>query len=585
MPVALPPERPADLAVAARDGFNIPMAGFNTISAALAAWQAAQQRFVVSHDPRELDLAVEAALRAVDLSGDQDAQRAEWQGMAAMTLLVRYEIGGDMADMDKSIELEQTAVSSGAGEPSQRSLWLSTLAVGLAKRFTSAHAEGDLDDALAAAREAVGTVTVTDWAFPQAASDLLVVLMTSFDATEETEELAEAIESGRKSVGPLAPDDPRRPIFHSRLEMALARKEEYLRQVGPAFRQAFAAVTADGAVVPLRELDLVIDDAERILVLLEPPDPLRGAVLAQLADLLSRRFERSTGLADLDESIAADRECLSLLPAEEKEMRGFICERLIGSLRQRYQAANDPVTQRETIAIARSLAADASPGDPVYAYSRMLVAQLVSEIARRGGDRSAVSEAVEAAELAVDSGQLTGTAQANAQYILAGALWARAEHFGSMSDLDAAIAQAESALSVHATAVHLGFLGTLLATRALRAGSDQDLDAAIEHFESAIGAYGYPAGSGEPAPPGLDEDLTNLGLAYLRRYERLGALADLEASVDRGRAAVRLAQHNRFTEAGTLGNLAYALARRHERFGADEDLTECIELLERASQG
>jgi CHAT domain-containing protein/tetratricopeptide (TPR) repeat protein len=560
---------------------QVPAPRHETRAAALEAYQRAQMSFMLSRNPRDLDAAVDAAYQAIDLSADAPEKRAGWQGMAAVALLGRSEAdGNDPGDLDECIKLARVATSSGFGDLAMRVQWLTTLEMALAKRFRIGNDKQDLADAVSVGREALDAVSETDQSFSLAASDLSLVLVAKFDATQDTGALAEAIELGRKAVAHVPAELQIAPLFQARLDEALGKRESYLQVASAQVLLGYNAAASDPQVSPL-DIDRVIDGARATMLLLETQDLRRGLILSELGDLLLRRYQRTGAKEDLDEAIAVDREWITLLPVD-LAFRLMLFDSFRQMLAQRFAAAPDAAARQGVIAIARTVAERISPNDPVYAPSRMQLAQLIAEDARVGGDRSAIAEAVEAAEAAVNSDQLVGVQKAQAMAIFAGALWARAEFLGSVQDLDRAIEQVRSAISLDRTAMNLGFLGSLLATRASLTGSEHDLDAAIESFESAIDAYGYTGAAAESLPAGMPADLCNLGLALLKRYERTGAVADLNSSVERGRQAVQTGGESHFEQIGFLGSLAYSLARRYDRLGDRQDLDEAIELFDRA---
>ena len=123
----------------------------------------------------------------------------------------------------------------------------------------------------------------------------------------------------------------------------------------------------------------------------------------------------------------------------------------------------------------------------------------------------------------------------------------------------------------------LSNLGVALRRRFEWTGALADLEAAIEAGRAAVGA----------APPD-DSDragrLSNLGVALRRRFEWTGALADLEAAIEAGRAAVGAAPLDHPDRAGFLSNWAMTLCTRFERTGVTADLDRAVQGLQAAAE-
>jgi tetratricopeptide (TPR) repeat protein len=76
--------------------------------------------------------------------------------------------------------------------------------------------------------------------------------------------------------------------------------------------------------------------------------------------------------------------------------------------------------------------------------------------------------------------------------------------------------------------------------------------------------------------------LSNLGIALLTRFERTGALADLDNAIQVGQLAVQRTAADHPNHAGGLSNLGNALRARFDRTGAPGDLDGAVVALEQA---
>ncbi|KZP05590.1 hypothetical protein FIBSPDRAFT_1004571, partial [Athelia psychrophila] len=108
-----------------------------------------------------------------------------------------------------------------------------------------------------------------------------------------------------------------------------------------------------------------------------------------------------------------------------------------------------------------------------------------------------------------------------------------------------------------------------------RLGDLVDLENSIVRFEQALAL----TPDGHPDKPSR---LSNLGNGYLRRFERLGDLADVENSIASYQQAVALTPDGHPDKPGRLTNLGGGYARRFERLGDLADVENSIASLEQA---
>ena len=159
---------------------------------------------------------------------------------------------------------------------------------------------------------------------------------------------------------------------------------------------------------------------------------------------------------------------------------------------------------------------------------------------------------------------------ANAQY----------EMTGSTEDLEAAILQAEIAVSTTPEdhpdrAARLSSLGSMLFRRYERIGNMEDLEAAILQTEIAVTAT--PGNH-----PGKAARLSNLGSMLFCQYERTGNIKDLEVAILQAKTALSTTPEDHPDRAARLSNLKSMLFRQYERTGSMEDLEVAISQAKKA---
>ena len=129
----------------------------------------------------------------------------------------------------------------------------------------------------------------------------------------------------------------------------------------------------------------------------------------------------------------------------------------------------------------------------------------------------------------------------------------------------------------HDRVAMLSNLGLALQLRFERVGALADLDEAI--------TVGWGAVQATPADhPDRAGYLSNLGFALRVRFRRVGAQADLDQAITVGREAVQATPADHPDRAGHMSNLSLVLQVRFEQMGTQEDLDEAITLGRAATQ-
>ncbi|ROQ94229.1 tetratricopeptide repeat protein [Streptomyces sp. 2132.2] len=313
------------------------------------------------------------------------------------------------------------------------------------------------------------------------------------------------------------------------------------------------AVNAAGHALPLVEelgrsndpvrLAGAADLWQRIVENVPAGHPHRALHLTALANALRIRWREGGPQADLDTAIDRFEEALSVVP-EEPAHRAMYLYNLGDALGARFQRTG----ATEDVDRAVSLLEEAERGIPEDGPYRALV--------------------------------LTGSGSA---------LRARYESTGALPDLDGAVARYREAVSMPSAfpedpsglVTTLSNLGNVLRLRFERTGAVEDADAAVEAGRRAV----------ETMPdehPGRAPTLSNLGVALRARYVRTGLTADVDGAVDMGRRAVEAAAAGRPDRPGRpdlamcLSNLGGALWTRYQRFGALADLNAAVDRLQEA---
>ncbi|MFK0046406.1 CHAT domain-containing protein [Streptomyces sp. NPDC090741] len=277
---------------------------------------------------------------------------------------------------------------------------------------------------------------------------------------------------------------------------------------------------------------------QRIVDAVPVGHPHRAVHLTALGNVLRVKWRRGGPPADLDRAIDRFREALSAV--SEEPGRAMYLYNLGDALNARFDRAG--ATEDLESAVA-------------------LLGEAVRETLDDGLYRALV---------------LTG---------LASALRARYERTGALPDLDGAIARYREGASMFPVdqpgrAQILSDLGNVLRLRSERTGAIGDLDDAVDAGRQAVeaAAAGRPDRPDRPDRPEMAMCLSNLGGGLWARYERIGALADLNAAIDRLQEAVRVVPADHPQRARYLSNLGNMLRARFARLDDIGDLDAAIEV-------
>ncbi|SMD18767.1 CHAT domain-containing protein [Kibdelosporangium aridum] len=393
-----------------------------------------------------------------------------------------------------------------------------------------------VDAAVDLCRQVADSVPHDDIDRPVYLHNLSLALRLRFERAGTTEDLEHAIATSRRALETASGGDPNLSAYRHNLGMSLwlrfgrsQRREDLAEAIGIARRGM-----AGG-------------------------EPGRTLCLTVLGLALYSRYKLSGSKPDLDEAISLIRSAVSQ-PA--------LLSNLSTALLTRFESSGDPADLDEAIA-AGLTAADAFPhGHPewVRAVSGLCTSFRVRfEHAR---NRSDLDRSIGYGRAAVEARPSASTLGD-----LAVALHVLYESTGSPADLQSALDTAQAAVEVAtqddpARAEHLYTLGSALMSRYALLNEPADLDEAIGLIRSAAGA----------ARNDRARMLAHLMGALRVRFERTGALADLDEAIATGWEAVATTKANH----EHLSNLAQALLRRHGRTGTQADLDQALTLAREA---
>ncbi|MET0496182.1 MAG: hypothetical protein ABW000_23910 [Actinoplanes sp.] len=213
------------------------------------------------------------------------------------------------------------------------------------------------------------------------------------------------------------------------------------------------------------------------------------------------------------------------------------------------------------VGLTRSLSAAVPPGDPDAEVVHSNLGAMMATAADATDDGGLLDEAIEWLSLDGPTGRSARLAN------LADALLKRHDRTRTAVDLDRALEFARRAVETVPPDDHdPGHQRTILGLALLAADR---LDEAADELAGALDDT-------DPDAEQYAGRCSNLGLAYIERFDRTGVPDDLDASIDMGRRALEIAAATDPNRAAMLVNLSSRLLRRHEIRRNPDDLQEAL---------
>ncbi|KAJ6601514.1 CHAT domain-containing protein [Mycena sp. CBHHK59/15] len=260
-------------------------------------------------------------------------------GKLAMVLLMQFQISGDSVDLDNAIDMFRDALALPLPPGTDRCWLLNNLASTLFRRFQEAGGARDLDDAISMGREAVALLPPAHPERCTYLNNLANIHQTRFQRKRNTRDLEAAIALYNEALGQL-------PISHrdhsscisalaaAHCELYLEGHTNDLDRAIELYQNALALYPDSHPSHPRFLINLAsclgsrftrngdaldfegaLELHQRVLSLLQPPNPMRGYPLMYIAEQHIQMYLRAPGATSLDEAAAAFREVSIYLPA------------------------------------------------------------------------------------------------------------------------------------------------------------------------------------------------------------------------------------------------------------------------------
>jgi tetratricopeptide (TPR) repeat protein len=301
-------------------------------------------------------------------------------------------------------------------------------------------------------------------------------------------------------------------------------------------------------------------------------DPALPACLTKYAAVLYEHFKATRETRLLELAIRGQEEAIARAAADDPDlcvMQVSLAVMLSGF------ATGTGSTERVDRAIA--LVMMAAPAAASHRSRLVLTVHMTSVLLSNPGTDA--EEAERMTRAALRDAPPGASEYVRLELLRGRALHRRFVRHGDPADLDAVIAAASSALEaapqegpVHVDALQLLAVGRHL--RWQRTDSPEELREAIELRRAAVAAA--------PSPEQLPDLYAGLCAALRDRYERLGDVADLDAALTAGRAALRACAYHPAARARCQANLSGVYRTRFERIRQPRDLSRAVRIAREA---
>ncbi|MFD3558190.1 CHAT domain-containing protein [Streptomyces sp. NPDC058686] len=534
----------------------------------------------------QLDQALAAARQGVVHSRPDDPDRAAMMSVFAAVLFNGFNLNGAVADLDEAIEAAREAVSSGMGRPGER-IRLVVLADMLWTRFQLTDSVADLDDMTEVRSSLAGASKVTDAGRSEQFTLLGQALLTRFDIRHDPADLDGTVKALRVALS-AATTDEERLYCRSDLSCVLQRRFERcgaradLDEAADAAREAAAEAPAACSPGLLTSLAIVLDFCARTTGSLDDLDtaiglvrraaaatpagysrtkrPELGIIQARVPDVmegaaaeyepsrpelqrllcayLTRRFERTDVLADIDALVEARREALATVGVDGMDDgdRARNLALLSYALKLRFHRAGRSEDLEEAVTtVQQALAIQPGDGDFLSSLSDTFRVRFVEYRDKADLDQ-AVQLARRATQVCADD-LLPAVAFANLSQVLQ----TRFGLFRDPPDVDEAVNAARAAVTAEDDGAQrpkwLLILGeSLLARVGARRLSDDESGRETDRAE-ALRALSELVLRSDSAPPRLKVHGAKLG-AWLAAVELPPGSEDFALAADLLEAAV-----------------------------------------------
>ncbi|KAH7325429.1 CHAT domain-containing protein [Rhizoctonia solani] len=514
-----------------------------------------------------------------NISSAEDDMRALECFNQGEVLMASFNLTGDLGTINRAIEYETKSISLTPDWHTDMPMRLEGLGIAYARRFQRLGNLEDIHKSIENVELAQLLTEEDDPAKPQRLHILSGAYFVRFNRLEDRKDLDQAIEYEMQARLLTPKDHPHFPARLSNLGMLY-----------------YARFNLSGN---LDDLNNAIDLEEQAYYLCDKEDPdmarstsnLKArsripkghfslpALLDQLGNSYSQRFDRLDDLAALDKAIQFKQEVLSLTPEGHPSLPLRVSS-LGDSYLQRLICRGDLSDLDEATTCGIQTLTLIPEGSPSLPACLINLSAVYYQRFKRLDDLAALDSAI---EYQLQSRSLIpdkSSAQPKQSTALGELYYHRHSRLGSLDDLAQSIECLLQACSLTTDGdpelpTRLNLLSVAYCQSFMRLGNVADLNNSIETSTKAC--YLTPMGHST-----LAARLVTLSASYQKRFKRLGDLADLDKAIEQGLKAQNLTSEGEPELPDLLGHLGVSYHQRFMRLHDPADLDKAIELKHRA---
>jgi len=305
----------------------------------------------------------------------------------------------------------------------------------------------------------------------------------------------------------------------------------------------------------------------------------KRGLLTCCGDLLLKRFQQTSNMHDITNTIFAHELAFKLVPSGDPEYLIYMQDIAISyMLRYRLPGAGCASDLGQAIsgyeAVVNGMP-NTHRGMPIWLNNLSILLESRYKRTRRFAD---LNKAIDVQRRVLRSSPKGHAAIPGRLNNLGIFLHNRFEHLGDLGDLSEALLTLDEAIRLNpGMPAWLETKGMILLERFKKSREVADIEEAIRVCQKAVDLS--PKGD-----PGLPQRLNHLGHSYDGRFQVRGHLDDINKAIKLKYRGINLARRSHRNQAEWLDNLAGSLLRRFPRTGDLEDLTQAISARQEAAE-
>ncbi|KAF7345663.1 hypothetical protein MVEN_01585900 [Mycena venus] len=497
--------------------------------------------------------------RAVNLSSDNDLDKAIHLNNFGNSLRSRFEYLGDLGDINKSVLILQEALALRPDEHPDKPSLLCNLGASLLCRFKQLKDLTDMNKSVMIFQQAIALTPDGDPEKPLRLANLGASLLRRFQQFKSPDDINDSVLMIQQAVE-LTPDSDQ-------------NKAAWLYNLGNCLSCRFEQF---GDLGDINQSVLVLQQAVQLT-----PDghPNKPRWFEGLGNSLSRRFKQCGNLIDLNESVLMFQQAVGLSPYGHSDRAGRL-DNLGRSLEDRFQQLRDLNDINKSVLIFQQAVQLTPDEDPKKLIRFTHLGNSLRHRFEQLGDLNDINESVmqyeKAAKLAPDS----HPDKPRVFKGLGNSLMRRFQQLGDLGDINKSVLMFQRAAELIPDgdpdrAALLHNFGNSLMCRYERLGDHDDINEAALMYQQAV----ILIPDSDLSKPTV---LSGLGNSLSHRFEQMGYPDDIKKSIWASQQALKLTADGHPDKPTFLNNLGRSLSNRFKHLRDPIDIDKSVMIYQQA---